>query len=441
MLVCPEDGKKDGPASTCCPSPTSSSPLSPSSCDHDFCRSCILTWCKNVAPTCPTCGCHFMDLVDHNERVVTAGLRSVTPPPIEEDEDASTDTSVDEKADGVCGNVGGSRFGAGGESAAPPPLPSSFSLEAAGKARGGGVPSAVQALNRQLLAELSKELADTGGVKSPADQSSYTAVIRYMGQLPSFVDGPSLGDLLGANVLGSLRLLLTPTEGKSVIRTVAVSVSDDEAVSYIPSSDVFRAAIAIMERINVRVSTPGGRSILTTAMLRDSLGLPKVLLWYIARPELKERSGYAECLASARNILANWSKQHCLSIVAALQKCGSLEIAEKKLLHQTKKRTSLSPSEFSADAVAKRRKVASANGQTRRRITRAGVTAPHGRNSTAKVKKIVNPPCISAKPPIARVLPKLPPPAPIHRAGKRTIRPVRQINISREELSLRQWRT
>lgn len=176
-------------------------------------------------------------------------------------------------------------------------------------------------------------------------------------------------------------------------------------------------------------------------MLRDSLGLPKVLLWYIARPELKERSGYAECLASARNILANWSKQHCLSIVAALQKCGSLEIAEKKLLHQTKKRTSLSPSEFSADAVAKRRKVAGANGQTRRRITRAGVTAAHGRNSTAKVKKIVNPPCISAKPPIARVLPKLPPPAPIHRAGKRTIRPVRQINISREELSLRQWRT
>ena len=419
----------DGTSSSSPPSPSSRtlslcSPVSPSGCDHDFCRSCIQAWAANVAPTCPTCSCHFMDLIDQNQRVVTA--RSVTPP-IEDDMrgmDISCENSSPSSSASALTKAAKQRVAP----LTPPALPASFTWERALAAPEKGDESAVSAFNRQMLAEVGHELR----LGVPMTATNAVVLIRFMGQLATMVDGPQLHNLLNANILSTLRLLLTPTNSKSTVRSVGVAIPGVTKKRYVPNGEIFRAVLAIIERINIKCSIAGGRSMLTMAMLRDSLDLPKMMLWYVSCPEVKKSEGYTEGLGCARRVLASWSKQHCLSIVQALQKCGSLEAAEKKL-EASKKRALVTAAAAAANPAKKPRTATAKIGS---RVGNA--TGSIAANVATKTKAV---PKKDPKPPIVRVLPKIPPPAPIQRGkGKRAIRPVVCVNISREEMHLRQYR-
>jgi len=406
------------------PSPTLSlcSPVSPSGCDHDFCRSCIQAWAANVGPTCPTCSSHFMDLIAlDGQRVVTA--RSVTPPI--EDDMRGMDISCENSLPSSTSSAGLSKAQKQRVTPLhPPALSVSFTWSRALAPPEKGNESAVSAFNRQMLAEVGHELR----LGVPMTATNAVVLIRFMGQLATMVDGPQLRNLLNANILRTLRLLLTPTSSKSTVRSVGVVIPGVTKKRYVPNGEIFRAVLAIIERINVKCSVAGGRSMLTMAMLRDSLDLPKMMLWYVSCPEVKKSEGYTEGLGCARRVLASWSKQHCLSIVQALQKCGSLEAAEKKL-EASKKRALVTAASAAAKPTKKPRTATAKTG------SRVGNTAGSiAANVATKPKK-------DPKPPIVRVLPRIPPPAPIQRGeGKRVIRPVVCVNISREEMHLRQYR-
>ena len=389
------------------PASPSKSYCTPSGCNHDFCRSCIQIWVAacNQSPTCPTCGFPFLDLIDQNERVV----RTVTPPPIENDIccmtisnentvvlSSKTSSSRDEKLEN---RQESSMF-------VPPPLPTSFSWSdamspSATSAKSGKVPPSVMSFNRQMLAEVSHELRFGEQMESPMD------LCRRMGQVASMVDGPQLENLLGANILRTFRILLTPTATESAIRNVEVAFLGENANRYVVSGDIFHAVLAIIERINQK-SQP------TIDAIHDSLDLPKMLLWYLSCSELRGLDGYGLGLAAAKRVIGSWSKQFSLTISDAL---GDLEAAERKAARAAAAAARLPP--------AKKQKVA--------------VAVP---STAAGPKK--NPPAKKAapsKPPTVRVLPKLPPPALIRRgAGKRAVRPPAVVNISAADLSLRSWR-
>ena len=313
------------------PTRSSCSAVSPSGCNHDFCSSCIQTWvaaANDGAPTCPTCGLRFCDLIDQNQRVV----RTVTPPPpppIENDITCVTiskenaivlSTSKEEKLQHRQQETSTST------ALVPPALPSSFSwaeaMSPSNKGRDGKVPPTIMSFNRQMLAEVSHELRFGEQMDSPLD------LCKRMGQVASMVDGPQLENLLGANVLRTLRILITPTTTESAIRNIEVAtIPGVNSNRYVVSGDIFRAVLAIIERINQK-------SRLSIESIHDSLDLPKMLLWYMSCPELRSLEGYVEGLAAAKRVIGSWSKLHSLTIVDAL---GNLEAAERKALEAKRK--------------------------------------------------------------------------------------------------------
>lgn len=397
------------------PTRSSCSAVSPSGCNHDFCSSCIQTWvAANDAPTCPTCGLRFCDLIDQNQRVV----RTVTPPPpiengitcvtISNENAIVLSTSKDEKLQ--------HRQQETSTALIPPALPSYFSwaeaMSPSNKGLGGKVPPTIMSFNRQMLAEVSHELRFGEQMESPMD------LCRRMGQVASMVDGPQLENLLGANVLRTLRVLITPTTTESAIRNIEVAIPGVNSNRYVVSGDIFRAVLAIIERINQK-------SRLSIESIHDSLDLPKMLLWYMSCPELRSLEGYVEGLAAAKRVIGSWSKLHSLTIVDAL---GNLEAAERKAL-EAKRKAARAVAAAARPPPAKKQKLASASSSS--------TTAP---KKIPPVKKPVPPG--PPRPPIVRVLPKLPPPALISRgAGKRKIRPPAIVNISAADLSMRDWRT
>ena len=227
------------------------------------------------------------------------------------------------------------------------------------------------------------------------------------------VDGPQLENLLGPNVLRTLRILITPTTTERAIRNIEVAtIPGVSSNRYVVSGDIFRAVLAIIERINQK-------SRLSIESIHDSLDLPKMLLWYMSCPELRSLEGYVEGLAAAKRVIGSWSKLHSLTIVDAL---GNLEAAERKAL-EAKRKAARAVAAAARPPPAKKQKVATA--------------AP---KKIPPVKKPV--PAGPPRSPIVRVLPKLPPPALISRgAGKRKIRPPAIVNISAADLSMRDWRT
>ena len=358
-----------------------------------------------------------MDLIDQNQRVVTA--RSVTPSI--DDNDCNLDMPSEQSSRW-------STTGAGPRASplTPPCLPASFTWSDALAPSASN--SAVKNFNREMLVEIGNELRCDGEHRA----TDAAVLIRFMGQLATMVDGEQLRNLLAANILSTLRLLLTPTNAKSTVRGVRVTIPGTSEKLYILSGEIFRAALAIIERINQKCAVGSKDTMLSMAILRDSLDLPKMLLWYVSRSELKNVEGYSQGLGCARRVLAHWSKQHCLSIVEALQKCGSLEAAEKKL--EASKKRALAAAAISSNS-SKRSKTTAASTKPkpapRATLTTSAVPAPK-----PKPQKRA-----AAIPPKPRVLPKIPPPAPIQRgAGKRVIRPVVCVNISREEMSLMQYR-
>ena len=277
-----------------------------------------------------------------------------------------------------------------------------------------------------MLAEVGHELR----LGVPMAATNAVVLIRFMGQLATMVDGPQLRVLLAANILSTLRLLLTPTNTRSTVRAVPVTLPGVTKKQYVPSGDIFRAALAIIERIDLNCALAGGGSMLTMIMLRDSLDLPKLMLWYVSCPEVKIIQGYTEGLGCARRVLASWSKQHCLSIVQALQKCGSLEAAEKKL--EASRKRALAAAAAAANPSKKQKTSGTKNGAT--------VTAKTANVAKPKVVK-KTPPAGPPKPPVVRALPKIPPPMPLERGnGKRVVRPYRMVNISHEDIRMRCYR-
>lgn len=404
----PSANKTLAPAS---PSKSYCSAVSPSGCNHDFCRSCIQTWVAsgNESPTCPTCDYPFCDLIDcQNQRVV----RTVASSPIENDiccmaiSNENTivlSTKISSSRDEKLEKRQKPR------SFVPPTLPASFSWSTMSnaKSRDGKVPPSIMSFNRQMLAEVSHELRFGEQMESPMD------LCRRMGQVASMVDGPQLKHLLAANILRTLRILITPTATESAIRNVEVAILGENSNRYVVSGDIFRAVLAIVERINQK-SHP------TIDAIHDSLDLPKMLLWYMSCSELRSLDGYVEGLAAAKRVIGRWSKQHSHTIVDAL---GDLEAAERKAL-EAKRKAARAAATAARPPPAKKQKVVVA------------VSSAAGPKKNPPAKK--NAP---SKPPTVRVLPKLPPPALIRRgAGKRAIRPPTVVNISADDLSMRDWR-
>ena len=261
-----------------------------------------------------------------------------------------------------------------------------------------------------MLAEVSHELRFGEQMESPMD------LCRRMGQVASMVDGPQLENLLGANILRTFRLLLTPVGTESAIRNVEVAILGENANRYVVSGDIFRASVAIIERITQK-SQP------TIDAIHDSLDLPKLLLWYMSCSELRNLAGYAEGLAAAKRIIGSWSTQHSHTIVDAL---GDLEAAERKAL-EAKRKAARSMAAAARPPPTKKQKM----------VATVSSSVATGTKKNPPVKR----PVPSKKPPIVRVLPKLPPPALIRRgAGKRTVRPPAVVNISAQDLSMRDWR-
>jgi len=390
------------------PSKSSCLAVSPSGCNHDFCRSCIQTWvAANDSPTCPTCGYRFCDLIDQNQRVI----RTLASPPIDTAICCMTISKENGESAIVLSSNKEKKLEMVQDKASAlvlPPLPASFSwAEAMSPSRDGRVPPTIMSFNRQMLAEVSHELRFGEQMESPID------LCRRMGQVASMVDGPQLDNLLGANILRTLRILLTPTATESAIRDVEVAIVGENSTRCVVSGDIFRAALAILERINHKSQLP-------IETIHDSLDLPKMLLWYMSCPELRSLDGYVEGLAAAKRVIGSWSKQHSHTIVDAL---GDLEAAERKAVESKRK--------------AARAAAAAARPPPAKKLKMVNVS------STAAAPKR-NPPAkktAPSKPPTVRVLPKLPPPALIRRgAGKRAIRPPTVVNISAADLSMRDWR-
>ena len=381
--------------------------VSPSGCNHDFCRSCIQAWvaASNEMPTCPTCSYPFLDLIDQN-------LRTVTPAPIEND--ICCMTISNENTIVLSTKTTGSRdkkLEQEPSTFVPPSLPTSFSWsEAISPSTKSKVPPSIMSFNRQMLAEVSHELRFGEQMESPMD------LCRRMGQVASMVDGPQLENLLGANILRTFRLLLTPVGTESAIRNVEVTILGENVNRYVVSDDIFRASVAIIERITQK-SQP------TIDAIHDSLDLPKLLLWYMSCSELRNLAGYAEGLAAAKRIIGSWSTQHSHTIVDAL---GDLEAAERKALEAKRKAARPMAAAARPPPTKKQKMVATVSS-----------SVATGTKKNPPVKR----PAPSKKPPIVRVLPKLPPPALIRRgAGKRTVRPPAVVNISAQDLSMRDWR-
>ena len=292
----------------------------------------------------------------------------------------------------------------------PPSLPTSFSWSKAmspSTKSHGKVPPTIMSFNRLMLAEVSHELRFGEQMESPMD------LCRRMGQVASMVDGPQLENLLGANILRTLRILLTPCPTESAIRNVEVAILGENSNRYVLTGDIFRAALAIIERITQK-SQP------SIDAIHDSLDLPKLLLWYMSCSELRSLDGYIEGLAATKRVIGSWSKRYSHTIVDAL---GDLEAAERKAL-EAKRKAARAAAAAARPPPAKKQKVAVAIPST--------ATGPK-KNPPAKKS-------VSNKPPTVRVLPKLPPPALIRRgAGKRAVRPVVLTNLSAADLSRRTY--
>jgi len=308
------------------------SPTSPSCCHHDYCKDCIMSWCEHVGNSCPVCGCYFMALIDSlagkvvhsvaSDCVTTSGTAFECDSFFCEEAETQDDSSIsscddeddrsEEDADDDAPHT--SRLLANSVVSILADLDSSYPQAAASVSRSPVADDSDPpgALLRALFAEITRNR-----------RCDVDLVDQILVELPSLLSCDEMSlcakNLLDAGLLGTLRLLLSPSRVSSPVRNFAIQVGDVERHIVDPSR--FLKSINILDRVT-SLCLQGGKDkeVLTWCKFRESFGLPKLLLWYLSFNPFNV-STHHKAIDRTRQILVLWSKRFGFSLVdAVLQK-------------------------------------------------------------------------------------------------------------------------